>query len=353
MNGSSHGTGESSVSSGAMGSSLAMAASTAAFPRMLSRRRLQSLAALTALLALVSMLLGPAGIGWPASNTVLILAEIRLPRTLLAVLIGASLGLTGAVLQGYLRNPLAEPGVIGISGGAGLGAVLAIHSGASAAFALALPVGGLIGALVATLLVLMLAGERGGALTLILAGVAVSSVATALISLALSLSQNPFAAVEMVFWLLGSLADRSLTHVWLSAPFMLAGMALLLRVGRDLDALTLGEDAAQNLGTDLAHLRRNVVLGAALAVGAATAVAGTIGFVGLIVPHLLRPVVGHQPSRLLPASLVGGASLVLAADIALRLLTPAGELRLGVLTALLGTPLFLWLVVKTRRELAP
>lgn len=322
-------------------------------PRALTLRSLAPLVVLCVLLALVSMLLGPAGFGWPTSNTTLILTEIRLPRTLLAVLIGASLGLAGAVLQGYLRNPLAEPGVIGISGGAGLGAVLAIHTGAAASFALALPFGGLAGALLATLVVLLLAGERGGALTLILAGVAVASVATALISLALSLSQNPFAAVEMVFWLLGSLADRSLTHVWLAAPFMLAGMALLLRLGRSLDALTLGEDAAQNLGTDLSRLRRDVVLGAALSVGAATAVAGTIGFVGLIVPHLLRPLVGHQPSRLLPASLLGGAVLVLAADIALRLFAPAGELRLGVLTALLGTPLFLWLVVKTRRELAP
>lgn len=316
-------------------------------------RLLPALVALTAALTLVSLLMGPAGFGFPTTNASLILGEIRLPRTLLGLLIGASLGAAGAALQGYLRNPLAEPGVIGISGGAGLGAVLAIHTGASAAVALALPVGGMLGALSATMLVLLLAGERGGALTLILAGVAVGSVATALISLALSLSQNPFAAVEMVFWLLGSLADRSLTHVWLAAPFMLAGMALLLRLGPALDALTLGEDAALNLGADLARLRRHIVFGAALAVGAATAVSGTIGFVGLIVPHLLRPLVGHQPSRLLPASLLGGAGLVLAADIALRLVSPAGELRLGVLTALIGTPLFLWLVVKTRRELAP
>ncbi len=353
MNDSSRAGRGSSASNEAAAAFSAAAAPATEFPRALSRLGLAALAGLGALLALISMLLGPTGFGWPTNNAGLILAEIRLPRTLLAILIGASLGLAGAVLQGYLRNPLAEPGVIGISGGAGLGAVLAIHTGASAAFGLALPIGGLAGALVATLAVLMLAGERGGALTLILAGVAVASVATALISLALSLSQNPFAAVEIVFWLLGSLADRSLTHVWLSAPFMLAGMALLLRIGRGLDALTLGEDAAQNLGTDLAQLRRDIVLGAALAVGAATAVAGTIGFVGLIVPHLLRPLVGHQPSRLLPASLLGGGCLVLGADIALRLLAPTGELRLGVLTALLGTPLFLWLVVKTRREFAP
>ena len=317
-------------------------------------RRLLGWLSVTLLFATVlSLSIGPAGFGIPQRAASLILMEIRLPRTLLGILIGGSLGLAGAVLQGYLRNPLAEPGVIGISGGAGLGAVLAIHTGLSGLFALALPIGGMLGALAATLLVLRLAGPRGGALTLILAGVAVSSLATALISLALSLSRNPFAAVEIVYWLLGSLADRSLTHVWLAAPFMIAGIWLMLRLGAGLDALSLGEDAAENLGIDLVRLRQTAIAGAALAVGAATAVAGSIGFVGLVVPHLLRPYVGHQPSRLLPACLVGGAVLVLVADIALRLLTPSGELRLGVVTALIGTPLFLWLVHQTRRELAP
>lgn len=315
-------------------------------------RLLGMLAGLLAL-SLVSMLLGPQGVGLPSNAAFLILMEIRLPRTLLCILIGGSLGLAGAVLQGYLRNPLAEPGVIGVASGAGFGAVLAIHTGAAAAFALALPIGGMIGALAATMLVLLLAGERGGPLVLILAGVAVSSVATALLSLTLSLSQNPFAAVEIVFWLLGSLADRSLVHVALAGPFMLAGIVLLLGLGRSLDALSLGEDAAQNLGVNLDHLRWQTVAGTALAVGSATAIAGSIGFIGLVVPHLLRPFVGHRPSRLLIASLIGGALLLLAADIAVRFLTPAGELRLGVLTALLGTPLFVWLVIKTRRELGP
>jgi iron complex transport system permease protein len=172
-------------------------------------------------------------------------------------------------------------------------------------------------------------------------------------SLALSLAPNPFAAVEIVFWLLGSLADRSLEHVWLAGPFVLAGLVLLLRLGPALDALTLGEDGARNLGIALGTLRLSVVAGSALAVGAATAIAGTIGFVGLVVPHILRPFVGNLPSRLLPASMLGGACLVLAADILVRILTPSGELRLGVLTALIGTPLFLWLVVQTRRRLTP
>ncbi|MFM9943549.1 MAG: FecCD family ABC transporter permease [Hyphomicrobiaceae bacterium] len=306
-----------------------------------------------AVLLLLSLLIGPAGFGLPPSNAALIMTEVRLPRALLAILVGAALGTSGAALQGYLRNPLAEPGVIGISSGAGLGAVLAIHSGAAATFASALPLGGLVGAALATVLVLLLAGRHGGALTLILAGVAVASAATALMSLALSLAPNPFAAVEIVFWLLGSLADRSLEHVWLAAPFIATGLVILLRLGPSLDALALGEDGARNLGIALGAVRLQIVAGSALAVGAATAVAGTIGFVGLVVPHVLRPFVGHQPSRLLPASMLGGAILVLAADILVRVLTPSGELRLGVLTALIGTPLFLWLVVETRRSLAP
>jgi len=273
-----------------------------------SARRLNiGLGAALAALAVLSLLVGPAGFGMPAHAAGLILMEIRLPRTLLAILVGGTLGLSGAVLQGYLRNPLAEPGVIGISGGAGLGAVLAIHSGAAAAFALALPLGGLAGAAAALLAVLLLAGPRSSALTLILSGVAIASVASAAISGVLAVSRNPFAAVEIVFWLLGSLADRSLVHVWLAAPFMLAGGAMLLAQGPALDALALGEDVAANLGVAPAALRRAVVAGVALGVGAATAVAGSIGFVGLVVPHLLRPHVGSVPSYLLPASLLGGS----------------------------------------------
>lgn len=311
------------------------------------------LALLVLLLALLSLLVGPAGIGLPSHAAWLILVEIRLPRTLLAILVGGGLGLSGAVLQGYLRNPLAEPGVIGIAGGAGLGAVLAIHTGASATVALALPLGGYAGAAVAMLAVLLMAGPRGGGLSLILAGVAVSSLASALISGVLALSRNPFASVEIVFWLLGSLADRSLVHVWLAAPFIIAGSVLMLAQGRWLDALSLGEDVAINLGVAPARLRIAVIAGSTLIVGAATAVAGIIGFVGLVVPHLLRPLVAHVPSRLLPASLLGGAALLLAADLAVRLISPAGDLRLGVVTALIGTPFFLWLVLRTRRELAP
>jgi len=313
------------------------------------------LAAAAGLAFLASILVGPSGIGLPYGTEAarMILVEIRLPRAILGALIGGALGLSGAVLQGYLRNPLAEPGLLGISGGAARGAVIAIHSGAAATFAIALPAGGLIGAGVAAITVMLLAGERSGPLTLILAGVAIASLASALTTLALNLSPNPFASVEMLFWLLGSLTDRSLLHVWLAAPLIILGAGLLLTTGRALDALTLGEEAAQNLGVDLKGLRARIVAGTALAVGAATAVAGTIGFVGLVVPHLLRPLVGHEPRRLLPASAFGGAALVLAADMTLRLFAPLSEVRLGVVTALIGAPFFLWLVIKTRRELGP
>ena len=315
------------------------------------------LAALVAVAFLLSLSIGPAAAGLPAlfgqltggqaDTAVLIMREIRLPRALLGLLIGAALGMAGAGLQGFLRNPLAEPGVIGVSGMAALGAVLALYTGLSTAVPLALPALAIAGALAA---VLVLQGLSGGAstLTLILAGVAISSLAGALTALALNLSPNPFAAQEIVFWLLGSITDRSLIHVALAAPFILVGMALLLAAARELEALTLGEEAAAGLGVDLARTRWLVVLGTALAVGAATAVAGVIGFVGLVVPHLLRPLVGHRPAALLPVSALGGALLLLVADIAVRLITPGTELKLGVLTALVGAPFFLWLVVRSR-----
>jgi iron complex transport system permease protein len=289
----------------------------------------------------------------PADAWSTILLEVRLPRAVLGLLVGGALGLSGAVLQGYLRNPLAEPGIMGISGGAALGAVISIHSGIASTLALALPLAGLMGAGVATALLTALAGRRTGAVTLILAGVAVSSLAAALTALALNLAPNPFAASEMLYWLMGSLTDRSLLHVWMAAPLIVIGSTLLLATARSLDGLSLGEAVAQNLGVDLAVLRWRVIAGTALSVGAATAVCGSIAFVGLVVPHLLRPWVGYEPSRLLIPSFLAGAALVLLADVALRLMSPLGDLRLGVLTALIGAPFFLWLVLKTRTELAP
>ncbi|MEM8975522.1 MAG: iron ABC transporter permease [Pseudomonadota bacterium] len=307
-----------------------------------------------------SLVVGPAALTWATSLSALfggeneaariVMQEIRLPRAILGAMIGATLGLTGATLQGYLRNPLADPGVLGISSSAALGAVLAIFTGASAAWVFALPTAAIVGAGVAVVLLRVLAGRNAGTLTLILAGVAINSLAGALTTLTLNLSSNPFAALEIVFWMLGSLTDRSMLHVWLAAPFMFVGWLSLLATTRALDAMTLGADVAQTLGMDVNRAQALIVGGAAVSVGAATAVAGAIGFVGLVVPHLLRPLVGAQPSRLLPASALGGAALVLAADIAVRIIEPTRDIKLGVLTALVGAPFFLWLVVKTRRE---
>ncbi len=326
------------------------------------RLLLPGLSLLVALLFLGSLAVGPSAVSLPQaaadwwrggdSTAAVIFAEIRLPRAILGLAVGAVLGLSGAALQGLLRNPLAEPGLVGVSASAALGAVITFYSGLTLAFPLALPLGGMAGALLATGVLYLLAGRDAGVLTLILAGVAVSSLAAALTSLALSLSPNPFALTEIVFWMLGSLADRSLEHVLLATPFMLLGAALLLSVGRGLDALSLGEDTARSLGFSVSRVGALVIVGTALAVGAAVAVAGAIGFIGLIVPHLLRPLVAHQPGRLLAPSALGGAALALAADIAVRLGGPGPELKLGVVTALLGAPFFLALVLRLRRSVA-
>ncbi|AWD21137.1 FecCD family ABC transporter permease [Fuscovulum blasticum] len=317
------------------------------------------LALLVALLFAASLLIGPAGLGLGESlralfrgegeAMVLVMREIRLPRAILGLMAGAVLGLSGAAMQGYLRNPLAEPGLIGVSSSAALGAVLALQTGLAATLPLALPLAALAGAGASVLLVLLMAGPRGGALALILAGIALSALSGAVTSLVLNLSPNPFAAMEIVHWMMGSLADRSMSHVWLAVPFMVAGMAALLTLGRGLDALTLGEDAAQSMGVNLPRLRLVLILGTAASVGAAVAVAGAVGFVGLVVPHLLRPLVGARPSRLLPAAALGGAAMLLAADIATRLIAPDRDLKLGVLTALVGAPFFLHLIWRMRR----
>jgi len=319
------------------------------------------LGALTSALFVASLTVGPAGLGFATSVAALfggenyaarlVMQEIRLPRALLGLMIGATLGLTGAVLQGYLRNPLADPGVLGISASASLGAVIAIYTGLSAVFTLALPLLAILGAIVAVFVLQALSGRTASILTLILAGVAISALAGALTSLALNMSPNPFAALEILFWMLGSLDDRSMTHLALAAPLTLVGWAMLAFLGRGLDALTLGHDVAATMGINVAQLRQLMIIGTAVAIGSATAVAGAIGFVGLVVPHMLRPLVGSQPSRLLLTSALGGASLLLAADVAVRLLAPGQDLKLGVLTALVGAPFFLWLVVKTRRTL--
>lgn len=277
-----------------------------------------------------------------------IVAEIRLPRVLLAILVGASLGMSGAALQGLLRNPLAEPGLLGISSSASLGAVLCLYFGLAQLTPWLLPAAAMSCAGLATLVLYRIARRGTGNLTLILAGVALSSLAGALTSLAINLAPNPTDVQDIVLWLLGSLADRSFDDIRLCLPFVLTGLALLAACGRDLDALSVGEDEAASMGVNLARLRAQVVVGTALCVGASVAVTGAIGFVGLVVPHMLRRAVGYHPARLLVSSALGGAVLLLAADVVLRLVSGGFELMLGVVTALIGAPFFFVLVLRER-----
>jgi len=317
------------------------------------------LAVLAIVLGCVSMLVGPGG--GPAEIMAMldrgdadlawmIVGQVRLPRTPLALMVGGTLRMAGTALQGYLRNPLADPGVVGVTSAASLGAVLALYTGISMAFPMALPLMGIAGAILCALLLQGLAG-RGAVLTLVLAGVAISSLCAALMSLALNLSPNPYAAAEIMFWLMGSVTDRSMDHVALAAPLMMAGWLMLAIVARSLDALSLGEEAAASLGVDIPRARALVIGGTAISVGAATAISGGIGFIGLVVPHLLRSQVGHSPSKLLLASALGGAALLMAADILVRLLPTGLELKLGVVTALIGAPFFLWLIFRARAEM--
>ena len=278
----------------------------------------------------------------------LIILEIRLPRVLLGVLIGGVLGLSGATLQGLLRNPLAEPGLLGVSSGASLGAVIAIYYGFATTITLAAPVFGIVGGLITAGTALAL--SRGGAtLSLILAGAAVSAISAAGVSLALNLAPNPYAAYEIMTWLMGSLADRNWDHVKLAAPFIVVGGVLLLLTGRALDALTLGEAQAESLGIDVRRTRLLALFGTALGVGGATAVSGAIGFVGLIAPHLVRPFVGHRSGATLVPAALAGALIVTVADVGVRLIRLGPTLNLGVLISIVGAPFFLWLVLHVRK----
>jgi iron complex transport system permease protein len=313
---------------------------------------------LLALTLFVSLLAGrvwlPVGEVWHALTSTdsslagIIVTELRLPRALLALLVGMSLGLSGAVLQGVTRNPLAEPALLGVSAGAALGAVLGIYFGLASHFAYAAPFLGLVGALLASLVTFAL-GSGGGTISLVLAGAAVSSLAAAGISLALNFAPNPYAVYEIMTWLLGSLADRSWLHVWLVAPFVIIGAVMLLATGRGLDALALGEAQASSLGISLRRLYLLAVFGTALSIGASTAVTGAIGFIGLVAPHVVRPAVRHLPSRVLVPAGLAGAILLLTADIVTRIFDVGPELKLGVLTSLIGTPFFFWLVVRLRK----
>jgi len=286
----------------------------------------------------------------PNSTNAVILREIRLPRMIMAAVIGASLGLCGAVMQGLLRNPLASPGLIGSSSGAALGAVSVLYFTTGIGYTQWVPVAGMSGSLIATVLVYLLAGRSAGITTLILAGVAVNALSTACLSLLLNLAPSPYAVQELLLWTLGDLTDRSLKDLWLLLPCTFLGWALLIGVGQQLNTLTLGESTAQSMGIKLNWLRWRVFIAVSLAVGAAVSVAGMIGFIGLVVPHLLRPLVNHEPARLLPVSALGGAAVLLAADIGVRLIPTEQHLKVGVLTALVGAPFFFYLIVNSRHK---
>ncbi len=316
-----------------------------------------TLAVLAIGLALISFCIGPARLGlsdlfaglFASHGTASIIArEIRLPRALLALVVGSALGASGAALQGLFRNPLAEPGVTGVTSCAGLGAIVALYFGL--ANVLALPVFAIAGALAAAAILYFLSRAGAGLSALVLAGVAIASFATALTALALSLARNPYAMSEMVRWMLGSLKDSTLSELAVAAPIVAAGILVLMSAARGLDALILGEEAAASLGIDLHAVRRRVVIGVALATGAATAAAGAVSFVGLVVPHLLRRFYGYEPARLIWPSALGGAALVAAADIGVRLVSPDEKLLLGVVTALIGAPFFVRLILQLRAE---
>ncbi len=281
----------------------------------------------------------------------IIIIDLRLPRALLSIITGAALGMAGAAMQGYLRNPLADPGLFGVSSSAALGAVVSLYFG-YAASAYLLPIFALIGAALGMAALALLAGRSGSLILFTLAGVILSSLTGSLTALLISLSPSPFASSEIINWMMGALTDRSWNDVHIAAPLSILGMIILLRLGRSLDALTLGSQAAQSLGVNMARLQWMVVIGIGLCVGTSVAVAGIIGFVGLVVPHLVRPLTGHQPSVLLLPSALAGALLLLLADCLVRIMPSVSELRLGIAMSLLGAPFFLMLLFKMRREIA-
>jgi iron complex transport system permease protein len=282
---------------------------------------------------------------WP------IIAELRMPRIVLAVMVGAALGLSGAAMQGYLRNPLADPGLFGVSSGAALGAVISLYFG-YAASAWLLPAFALTGAGITMAILALLVGRSGSIIVFTLAGVILSSVAGSMTALAISLAPTPFATSQIVTWLMGALTDRSWDDVTLALPLLALGCVLLAFTGRTLDALTLGESAARSMGVDPMRLQLLIVVGVALCVGASVATAGIIGFVGLIVPHLVRPFVGNRPSAVLLPSALAGALLLLVADSLVRAMPTVSELRLGIAMSMLGGPFFLFLLLRMRRRLA-
>lgn len=316
---------------------------------------------LTALIlaALVSLTIGPVdlkimdvmnGIFGPSNDPVsIIVSELRLPRVLLGILIGSALGVSGAALQGVLRNPLADPGVIGVSASAALGAVIAIHLGVHLIWSLFIPIFAMGGALLATLILLAVSVRESSVLMLILVGIGISSLAMAGVSLVMNLAESPMSVRDMIMWMLGSLENRTTADLFLALPFILLGWIMMINVGQGLNALSVGEDTARSMGINLSMLKFRVVIGSAISIGAAVSVCGSIGFVGLVVPHMVRRLVTKEPGDILiPSALMGGLLLTLA-DMLTRLPTPGATLQLGVVTSLIGAPTFLYIIYKTRK----
>ena len=320
-----------------------------------------ALVVLVLLLALVSLGTGPVRLspltvidalfGTGSEVQQVIVQQIRLPRTILGFAIGAILGLSGAALQGLLRNPLASPSLFGAPQSAAFGAVLVIAFGLADVRSYTLPVAAILAAFASVFVLLAIAGRNAALLILILAGLAISSLAGAATALVMNLSSNPYIVLEIAFWLLGSLEDRSFRDVSLALPFIVAGALLLWSQRNAFRALSLGEETAQSLGVNVGRLRLAVIVGTALGVGGAVAVTGSIGFIGLVAPHLMRPLIGHDPARLLVPSGLTGAALLLAADIAVRIIPSSSDIKVGVLTSIIGVPFFLYLIMRERRAL--
>lgn len=286
--------------------------------------------------------------GQSDTATNLIVQELRAPRILLGALCGATLGYSGALLQGLLRNPLADPGVLGVSSSAGLGAVITIYFGIATTSALGIAFGAITGALIATAILAFIAVRDSSVLTLILAGVGLSSIAAAGISLVLNFAPNPMTLQEMILWMMGSLENRTYLDLMLASPLIAIGGLFVVGAGRGLNALSFGEETARTLGIDVTKLRTRIVVGTAIAVGATVSVAGAIGFIGLVVPHFVRALIGNEPKIILLPSALFGALILMLADILTRLPFGAGQLRLGVVMAVIGAPIFLYIVFKTR-----
>ncbi len=276
----------------------------------------------------------------------LVVREARAPRALAAFAVGASLGLAGATLQGLLRNPLADPGVLGVSATAALGAVTAVYFGFAEAAGWTPSAFAVVFALAATGLLYVLGANAMSPTTLILVGVGLSSFAGALTALAMNLAPNPFSLSDLVNWILGSVANRSFADLAAAAPLLALGAGLALASGAGLQGLSIGEEAAAGIGVNLGRTRFLAIGGASLLAAAAVALAGAVGFVGVVAPHVVRPLFGHDPARILiPSALAGGAAVTLA-DLGVRLAPFPQELKLGVAAALIGAPAFILIAAR-------